>query len=54
MVQTGYYLIMKAQEEGDIVTKKIVSALVKIKMGKKKTFLGNLDQEEIGVMPKIT
>ena len=40
-----FYLIMKAQEEGEtFVTKKIISALCKIKEGKqKKLILGNLN-----------
>ena len=40
-----YYLTTRAQEEGEtFVTKKIISALCKIKEGKqKKLFLGNLN-----------
>ena len=40
-----YYLTTRAQEEGKtFVTKKIISALCKIKEGKqKKLFLGNLN-----------
>ena len=35
------------------VTKKIIRALVRIKMGKQRSlFLGNLDSKEIGVMQK--